>query len=125
MRKFSTLYGMNTTPRANGPGSGGSTVSLGGGSLSMGTTVLWANAAVANTVQAASAASVSMKRFIAFSPFGDSLRGNRQVRVTRTSGASPSPNLHVRNVLNDARTSSVKYFGCSHAAKWQPLGGRP
>ena len=31
----------------------------------------------------------------------------------------------VRNVLNDARTSSVKYFGCSHAMKWQPFGGRP
>ena len=43
--------------------------------------------------------------------------------MTRTSGApSPLEHLHVRNVLNDARTSSVKYFGCSHAAKWQPFG---
>ncbi len=61
MRKFSTRYGMNTTPPANGPGSGGSTISLGAGSLSMGTTVLWANAPVASTVQAASAASVLMR----------------------------------------------------------------
>ena len=78
MRKFSTRYGMNTTPSANGPGSGGSTISLGGGSLSMGTTVLWAKAPVANTVQAATAASVLMSRFIAVSPFGDSLRRYRQ-----------------------------------------------
>ena len=34
-RKFSARYGMNTTPRANGPGSGGSTISLAAGSLSM------------------------------------------------------------------------------------------
>jgi hypothetical protein len=33
---------------------------------------------VANTVQAASAVSVWMRRFIAFSPFGDALGVNRQ-----------------------------------------------
>src|SRR5918994_4848101 len=59
---------MNTTPRANGPGSGGSTISLAAGSLSMGTTALWAKAPMAKTVQAATAASVLMSRFIAFSP---------------------------------------------------------
>jgi hypothetical protein len=39
--------------------------------------------------------------------------------------APPHASFHVRNVLNEARTSSVKIFGCSHAAKWQPLGVRP
>ena len=38
---------------------------------------------------------------------------------------APHAPIHVRNVLNEARTSSVKIFGCSHAAKWQPLGVRP
>src|SRR5262245_9054565 len=33
--------------------------------------------------------------------------------------------FYARNVLNEARTSSVKILGCSHAAKWQPLGVRP
>src|SRR5712692_8639326 len=66
IRKFSTRYGMNTTPWANGPGSGGSTISLGAGSLSMGTTVLWAKAPVAIAV---SSAVVSISGFIAFSPF--------------------------------------------------------
>jgi hypothetical protein len=55
MRKFSTRYGMNTTPWANGPGSGGSTISLGVGSSSMGTSVLWANAPVAIAVSSAGA----------------------------------------------------------------------
>ena len=45
-----------------------------------------------------------------------------RVRVTR---APPHASFQVRNVLNEARTSSVKIFGCSHAAKWQPLGVRP
>ena len=39
--------------------------------------------------------------------------------------APPHASFHVRTVLNEARTSSVKIFGCSHAAKWQPLGVRP
>ena len=47
---------------------GGSTISLAAGSLSMGTTALWAKAPMAKTVQAATAASVLMSRFIAFSP---------------------------------------------------------
>ena len=43
----------------------------------------------------------------------------------RASCARGPPSFHVRNGLNEARTSSVKIFGCSHAAKWQPLGVRP
>ena len=43
----------------------------------------------------------------------------------RIMRALPHASFHVRNVLNEARTSSVKIFGCSHAAKWQPLGVRP
>jgi hypothetical protein len=66
MRKFSTRYGMNTTPSANGPGSGDSTISLGVGSLSMGTTVLWARAPA---VIAVSSASAFISWFIACSPF--------------------------------------------------------
>src|SRR5262245_46071024 len=77
MRTCSTRYGMNTTPWANGPGSGRSTISLAAGSLSMGTTVLWAKAAAAN-MHAETAASGLISRFIAFSPlelsFGDSIR---------------------------------------------------
>src|SRR5918993_4211824 len=69
MRKFSTRYGMNTTPRANGPGSGCSTINLGEGSLSMGRTVLWAKAPVASRIEAAAAASVLISCFIASSPF--------------------------------------------------------
>ena len=42
-----------------------------------------------------------------------------------TLGKATRHNMLVKADLNDARTSSVKYFGCSHAAKWQPLGGRP
>src|SRR5829696_7711656 len=66
-RKFSTRYGMNTTPRAKGPGSGGSKTSLAAGSLSMGTTPLWAKAPV-KMVQAATAASALISRLMAFSP---------------------------------------------------------
>jgi len=66
---------MNATPRDNGPGSGGSTISLAAGSSSIGTTALWAKAPVTKTVQAATAASVVMSRFICILPFGDSLRG--------------------------------------------------
>jgi hypothetical protein len=56
----------DATPWANGPGSGGSTNSLGVGSLSMGTTVLWAKAPVAIAVPSAG---VSISWLIAFSPF--------------------------------------------------------
>jgi hypothetical protein len=56
---------MNTTPWANGPGSGGSTNSLGAGSSSMGTSVLCATAPGAIAV---SSASVWVSWFIAFSP---------------------------------------------------------
>jgi hypothetical protein len=47
-------YGMNTTPWANGSGTGDSTISLGVGSLSIGTTVLWAKAPAAIAVSSAS-----------------------------------------------------------------------
>src|SRR5262249_46579294 len=49
----------------------------------------------------------------------DLLEGARVMR------APPYASFHFRNVLNEARTSSVKILGCSHAAKWQPLGVRP
>jgi hypothetical protein len=49
----------------------------------------------------------------------------RSPAVGRARHAPPHASLHVCNVLKEARTSSVKSFGCSHAAKWQPLGGRP
>jgi len=29
---------------------------------------------------------------------------------------------YLRSELNPARTSSTNNFGCSHAAKWPPLG---
>src|SRR6185503_12953613 len=66
MRTFSTRYGMNAMPWANGPGSGGSTISLGGGSSSMGTLVLWAKAPVAIAVSSASA---WVGWFMTLSPF--------------------------------------------------------
>jgi hypothetical protein len=50
---------MITRPCANGLGSGGSTISSGAGSLSMGMTALWAEAP---------AAGVLMSKFIAFFP---------------------------------------------------------
>ena len=46
-------------------------------------------------------------------------------QALRVMHAPPHASFHARNVLNEARTSSVKIFGCSHAAKWQPLGVRP
>jgi hypothetical protein len=68
MRRFSTWYGMKATPWASGPGSGGSTTSLGAGSSSMGTTVLWAKAPFAISVPGP-AASVSLSAFIGISLF--------------------------------------------------------
>ena len=50
---------------------------------------------------------------------------SQAVEGARVMRAPPHASFHVRNVLNEARTSSVKIFGCSHAAKWQPLGVRP
>src|SRR5215470_19908025 len=55
-------------PRANGPGSGGSTVSLGAGSSSTVTTVLCANAFAQSTALAATAASDLICGVIASSP---------------------------------------------------------
>jgi hypothetical protein len=68
--KVSRRYGMKTTPWASGPGSGGSTVRLTGGSLSMLTTVLCAKAPATSRMVAATAASVLMRRVIARSPLG-------------------------------------------------------
>jgi hypothetical protein len=68
IRTFSTRYGIKTRPLASGPGSGGSTISPGAGSLSMGTrkgAALWARALLANTAPAAAAASALMGRFMA------------------------------------------------------------
>src|SRR5262245_48445291 len=108
MRTFSARYGMSTTFCANGPGSDASTVNSGAGSLSMGTTVLCAS------------------EFIPFSPTCRSpVQLSEAVEGARVVRAPPHASFHVRNVLNEARTSSVKIFGCSHAAKWQPLGVRP
>src|SRR5262245_15489557 len=73
MRRFSRRYGMYTTPLASGPGSGGSTVRLGAGSLATLKTVLCAKAPAASRVLAATAASVLMSRVIAGSPW--SVRG--------------------------------------------------
>src|SRR5512144_2823604 len=68
MRTFSARYWIWTTPWASGPGSGGSTTSLGAGSFSMArygetprtSLALWANAPVASTAPAATAASILM-----------------------------------------------------------------
>src|SRR5262249_16877433 len=76
MRTFSTRYWIWVKPRASGPGSAGSTISLGGGSFSTAkygvgprtSLALWAKALVASTVPALTAASVLMSRVIAFSP---------------------------------------------------------
>jgi hypothetical protein len=53
------------------------------------------------------------------------IRGTVRRQMARTPARHPHPMFHVCSVLNVARTSSVKYFGCSHAMKWQPFGGRP
>src|SRR5437016_8948238 len=94
MRKLSTRYGIKTTPWASGPGSGGSTISVGAGS-SMGTTVLWAKAPMASTVPAAIVASVLMSRFIAFSPWRLAAGGIVRRRMTRTSGAPSTDDLEL------------------------------
>src|SRR5215470_11024034 len=65
---------------------------------------------------------VSASEFIASSPtcrapvqLSQAEEGARVLRAPHHASS------HLRNVLNEARTSSVKIFGCSHAAKWQPL----
>lgn len=75
---------------------------------------------MATMVQAAPAASVLMMRLISILPLEIAAAVIAGGSVTPKFGASPSPSLHVRSVLNDARSSSVKYCGCSHAEKWQP-----
>src|SRR5687768_15432885 len=75
MRKFSTRYCAQKTPWTSPSASGGSTISLGAGSISMATygepprisLALWANALVASTVPTATVASVLMSIVIAFS----------------------------------------------------------
>src|ERR671920_394431 len=75
MRKFSVRYGMRAAPRASGPGSGASTISLGAGSFLIGkntgglpaSPALWARAPVASTATAAAVASVLMSVVIAAS----------------------------------------------------------
>jgi hypothetical protein len=47
------------------------------------------------------------------------------VEAARVMRVPPHVSFQLRNDLNEARTSSVKIFGCSHAAKWEPLGVRP
>src|SRR5262249_14770803 len=76
MRTFSTRYWIWVKPRASGPGSAGSTISLGAGSFATAkygvgprtSLALWAKAPVASTVPAPTAASVLMSRVITFSP---------------------------------------------------------
>src|SRR5688572_21197019 len=77
MRKFSTRYWAQKTPRASPSGSGGSTTSFGAGSFSIATygeaprmsLALWAKAVVASTVPAAITARVLRRIVIAVSPF--------------------------------------------------------
>jgi hypothetical protein len=71
---------MNTTPWANGPGSGGSTISLGAGSFSMGTSVLWSEAPVAIAVSSAGVSISWVMAFHLLSRFGLG-------RMTRTGRA--------------------------------------
>src|SRR5262245_60716733 len=94
MRKFSTRYGMKTTPRASGPGSGGATISLGAGPLSMGTTVLWAKAPVAS-MPAATEASAVMSSVISLSPL-KSMHGNGHRDHTRDLGTGRRAGVIVR-----------------------------
>src|SRR5262245_6469302 len=139
MRTFSTRYWAWKRPWASGRGSGGSTISLGGGSCSISpygegpriSLALWAKAVALSRVPAAIAVSVFMSLVIAFTPEDLTFIGSmplaaasnelatRLIEAGSQCGARGQwcvrlPGLHVRKngfaALSGGTTKRPRYF---------------